>query len=82
MAGLATSLHNLSEQLAVLGRNEEALALTEEAVEIRRRLASDDPEAFLPQLARSLARLRDRLTAFGRSQEARAIEAEMRGFSQ
>ena len=36
------------------GRREEALSATEEAVRIRRQLASQRPDAFLPDLARSL----------------------------
>jgi hypothetical protein len=34
-----------------LGRREEALQATQEAVEIRRRLAAQHPDAFLPNLA-------------------------------
>ena len=44
---------NLSE----LGRREDALAATHEAVDIRRRLAAARPDAFLPDLASSLNNL-------------------------
>jgi len=37
-----------------LGRREEALAAAQEAVAIRRQLAQQHPEAFLPDLAMSL----------------------------
>ena len=37
-----------------LGRREDALKATEEAVDITRALAADQPDAFLPDLARSL----------------------------
>jgi len=40
--------------LSNLGRREEALAASQEAVAIRRRLAETRPDAFLPDLARSL----------------------------
>ena len=51
---LATSLNNLGAMLSGLGRREEALAATGEAVEIYRRLAVARPDAFEPDLARSL----------------------------
>ena len=43
--------------LSALGRREEALRATEEAVEIRRQLAQTRPDAFLPDLAGSLGNL-------------------------
>jgi hypothetical protein len=46
------SLNNLGAMLSNLGRREEALAATQEAVDIRRRLAQTRPDAFLPDLAR------------------------------
>jgi len=51
---LARSLTNLGTQLAEVGQRAQALATTEQAVEIYRRLASDDPAAYDPDLARSL----------------------------
>ena len=41
--------------LAHVGRQEEALASADEAVELRRRLAEANPAAYLPDLAASLA---------------------------
>ena len=40
-----------------LGQREEALAVTEEAAELCRRLAAANPAAFEPDLAKSLANL-------------------------
>ena len=51
---LAMSLNNLSARLAGLGRREEALAAIEEAVTIRRELATRWPNAYYHQLERSL----------------------------
>ncbi len=51
---LAASLNNVGVRLGALGRREEALAASQEAVEIRRKLAADRPDAFLPDLATSL----------------------------
>jgi len=48
------SLTNLGASLCDLGRREEALQATDEAVRIRRQLAAQRPDAFLPDLARSL----------------------------
>jgi hypothetical protein len=48
---LATSLNNLGRDLSNLGRREEALAASQEAVDIYRRLAQTRPDAFLPDLA-------------------------------
>ena len=46
------SSNNLSACLCDLGRREEALQATREAVDIgQRRLAKDRPDAFLPDLA-------------------------------
>ena len=45
------SLNNLGRRLSNLGRREEALAASQEAVDIRRRLAQTRPDAFLPDLA-------------------------------
>jgi tetratricopeptide (TPR) repeat protein len=47
--------NNLANMLSDLGRREEALAQAEEAVRIRRELAGQRPDAFLPDLAKSLA---------------------------
>jgi len=68
----AAALNNLGNCLSDLGRREEALAATGEAVEIRRRLAADRPDAFLPNLAMSLNNLGNRLSDLGRREEALA----------
>jgi tetratricopeptide (TPR) repeat protein len=73
---LATSLNNLGNRLSNLGRREEALAAAREAVEIRRRLAADRPDAFLPDLATSLNNLGNRLGDLGRREEALAAARE------
>ena len=46
---LATSLNNLSNRLADLGRREDALAAIEEAVDVYRQLAAARPDAFTPR---------------------------------
>ncbi|AEM88595.1 tetratricopeptide repeat protein [Streptomyces violaceusniger] len=71
----ASSLNDLSNRLGDLGRWEEALKAIEEAVEIRRGLARDRPDAFRPELAMSLNNLAVRLGKLGRWEEAlKAIE--------
>ena len=62
--------------LSDLGRREEALQATAEAVEIRRRLAAQRPDAFLPDLATSLNNLGMRLSNLGRREEALQATAE------
>jgi len=61
---------NLGYALSALGRREEALLATQEAVEIYRQLAQENPQAFLPDLARSLNNLGYALSALGRREEA------------
>jgi tetratricopeptide (TPR) repeat protein len=55
---------------SAIGWREEALAASEEAVGLHRRLAAERPDAFRPDLARSLNSLGNRLDALGRRQEA------------
>ncbi|MCK9921770.1 tetratricopeptide repeat protein, partial [Frankia sp. AgPm24] len=62
----------LAWRLDHAGRREEALAATEQAVEIRRRLAAANPAAFEPDLARSLTNLGALLSGLGRREEALA----------
>ncbi len=45
------ALNNLGIRLSNLGRREQALQATEEAVELYRRLAAANPAAFEPDLA-------------------------------
>jgi len=66
----ARLLGNLGVALGALGRREEALTATEEAVGIYRQLAQENPQAFLPYLAMSLNNLGNRLSALGRREEA------------
>jgi tetratricopeptide (TPR) repeat protein len=63
-------------RLSEAGRLEEALAATEESVDIRRRLAQVSPAAFEPDLARSLTNLGSRLSEVGRREEALTITRE------
>ena len=67
---------SLSIRLADLGRREEALAAVEEAVTIRRQLAQDRPDAFLPDLAGTLNNQSVCLADLGRREEALAAVEE------
>jgi tetratricopeptide (TPR) repeat protein len=62
--------NNLGYRLKDLGRREEALKATEEAVDIHRDLAGRRPDAFLPDLAKSLNNLGNSLRDLGRREEA------------
>ena len=64
-AHIAGFLNNQSSRLGDLGRREEALAASSEAVAIYRRLAKERPDAFLPDLAMSLNNQSGRLTRAG-----------------
>ncbi|MBK6872783.1 MAG: tetratricopeptide repeat protein [Kineosporiaceae bacterium] len=68
----ARLLNNLGIRLSDLGRREEALAVTEQAIEIYRRLAAARPDAFDPDLAMALNSLGIRLSDLGRREEALA----------
>jgi hypothetical protein len=72
---LATSLTNLGAHYGNLGRRQEALAPTEEALKIRRKLAKTNP-SFLGDLASSLNNLGVSYTDLGRRQEALAPTEE------
>jgi tetratricopeptide (TPR) repeat protein len=67
---LGTSLANLGVRLGALGHREEALAASQEAADIRRRLAQSLPDAFLPDLAMSLNNLGIQLSGLGHREEA------------
>ena len=56
---LAITLNNISVHLYDLGRGEEALAASREAVDIYRNLVITRPDAFLPSLAMSVNNLGD-----------------------
>lgn len=75
-AALARDLHRRGITLSRLGRREEALAATEEAVAIRRSLAGARPDAFAPNLAASLHSLGGWLSNLGRREEALAVTQE------
>jgi len=72
----ARRLNDLGIALSALGRRDDALAPTQEAVDIRRKLAQSNPAAFLPDLATSLNNLGNRLSALGRREEALAPTQE------
>jgi hypothetical protein len=57
-------------RLANVGRREQALAATEEAVAIRRKLAEANPNAYLPELATALSNLSMFLSGLGRYDRA------------
>jgi len=69
----ARLLNNLGNRLSNLGRREQALEATQEAVEIRRKLARQRPDAFLPDLARSLNNLGKVLSDLGRREQALGV---------
>jgi tetratricopeptide (TPR) repeat protein len=72
----AALLNNLSVRLGDLGRLEEALAASEEAVASYRRLDAAQPDAFLPHLAGSLNNLSVDLSGLGRREAALAAIEE------
>ncbi|MDQ2789440.1 MAG: tetratricopeptide repeat protein [Actinomycetota bacterium] len=72
-AGAAQQAHrldNLSLRLSALGRRDDALAASTQAVGIYRRLVATDPAAFEPDLARTLTNFGIRLSALGRWEDA------------
>jgi tetratricopeptide (TPR) repeat protein len=73
---LAACLDALGIRLAAVGRREEALAAGQEAVDIRRRLAHAQPDAFSADFASSLDSLGNRLSELGRREQALAVSQE------
>jgi tetratricopeptide (TPR) repeat protein len=73
---LASRVGTLGIRLSNLGRREEALAASQEAVAIYRRLAERSPDAFLPDLASSLNNISVYLSNLGRREEALAASQE------
>ena len=69
------ALNNLGIRYSALGRPDEALAPTEEAVAGYRELAADNP-AHLPDLAMALTNLGNRYRELGRPDEALAPTEE------
>jgi tetratricopeptide (TPR) repeat protein len=68
----ASSLSNLGVRMGELGRREDALAATQEATDIYRRLATERPGILLPYLAKSLDNLGVRMRELGRREDALA----------
>jgi len=63
-------VNNLGVALSAVGKREDALKAAQEAVQVYRRLAKANPDAYLPDLARSLGTLGTVLLALGRAEEA------------
>jgi tetratricopeptide (TPR) repeat protein len=76
LAERAGRLNNLGARLSELGRREEALKATEQAVETYGALAKRNPEAFQPDLAMSLNNLGNSLSELGRREEALKATAQ------
>ena len=76
LSRLADCLNTLGVRLSNLGRHEEALGATQEAVGIYRRLAQTRPDAFLPDLAMGLTNLGIRFFYLHRHKEALAPSQE------
>jgi tetratricopeptide repeat protein len=70
------SLTNLAAFWSEVGKQDEALVVAREAVELYRALAEASPAAYTPDLAMSLNNLADILAADGRSEEAQAVFVE------
>ena len=66
----ARRLNNLAIHLSELGQREEALKAAQEAVELRRQLAQQRPDAFKPYLAASLNNLANKLSELGQPEKA------------
>jgi tetratricopeptide (TPR) repeat protein len=75
-AHCATLHAKLGWRLGNAGLHQQALAPTEEATGIYRRLAEANPAAYLPDLAASLNNLGIRLSDLGRREEALALTEE------
>jgi tetratricopeptide (TPR) repeat protein len=76
LAHLALSLNNFGVRLSAVGRREDALRASQEAVDIRRALANERPDAFLPNLAMSLGAMSQTLVGAERFAEAAAAARE------
>jgi tetratricopeptide (TPR) repeat protein len=73
---LSASFNNLASTLSALGRFDEALEYTREAVRILRQLAQERPNAFLQILGGSVSNLASRLNELGHREEALASAEE------
>ncbi len=67
---VARYANNLGVRLSDLGHREDALNATKEAVTIRRKLAEQRPDAFLPDLAGSLCNMGIRYSNLGQREAA------------
>jgi len=76
LSHLAARVSTLGIRLSDLGRREEALAASQEAVDNYRRLAQTRPDAFLPDLAMSLGAFSRALAAAERHGDAAAATHE------
>ena len=76
LAHHAARVGTLGNRLSNLGRREEALAASQEAVDLDRQLAAARPDAFLPDLAGSLNNTGAMLSNLGRREEALAASQE------
>jgi tetratricopeptide (TPR) repeat protein len=76
LGNVANCFGSLGVRLSKLGRREEALAASQEAVDLYRQLAAARPDAFLPELARSLNNTGVMLSDLGRREEALAAAQE------
>ena len=74
------SLNTLVNRLSEVGQREDALAAAQEAVDLRRSLATAHPDIFTPNLALSLDNLANRLSDLGQRENAltAAQEASVR----
>ncbi len=73
---IARFANNLSNRLSGVGRRADALASAQEAVDLYRALAQENPDAFRPNLATSLNTLAARLSEVGRRADALAPAQE------
>ena len=77
-SSIAASLDELARHLAGLGRLDDALAVSEGAVEAYRELAADLPDEYGPLLAGALGTQAAFLAMLGRQEEAAVVRAEAR----
>ncbi|MEM6785773.1 MAG: tetratricopeptide repeat protein, partial [Bacteroidota bacterium] len=70
LSRLANALNTLGVRFSNLGRREDALHATEQAVALYQRLAQRNPDAFEPVLAMSLNNLGIRFSNLGRREDA------------
>ncbi|MET9461943.1 tetratricopeptide repeat protein [Streptomyces canus] len=73
---LAMSLNNHALRLAEVGRRNEAVIVSEEALRLRRELADSNRNTYLPDLAMSLNNHAARLAEVGRRNEAVPVSEE------